>query len=226
VQDPFASGDSSTRTAFTVTPLSALVPLTKAHSFVVIADAFTVEVCCSAVFDDTVTVVVRAFDDPNETPLTVRVEPLIAVTDPNANPKFPLVLKPPAGGVRFPAGGPVRFGRAPPNRKPFVHEPFTGCEIVIRVAATTPLLLRAPVAITQAPTLRLDLGAVVCSVTVAEPADTFDVPVGLSDVVIVKVEPFTETTGPNTEPCTGEATKDAATRSAITISHLPSSSSR
>jgi hypothetical protein len=227
VQAPFVLGDSATRVASTVTPLSVLVPFTNAHSFVVIADAFTVFVSSSDVFDDRSTVVATAFDVPKGTPSTVSVDPLSFVTEPNANPKFPLRSKPPAGGVRVPAGGAGRFGRVPPNRKPLVHEPFTGAEIVIRVAAITPLLFRDPVAMTHAPTFRLDLGADVCSVTLAEPADTFDLPVGLSDVVIVNVEPFTETTGPNTDPCTGAAAaRTAAATSAIMINHLPSSSSR
>ena len=46
----------------------------------------------------------------------------------------------------------------------------------------------------------------------APAADTIDLPFGLSDVVIVNVVPFTETTGPNTDPCTGAAADPRALR--------------
>ena len=215
VQVPFVSGVRATFVAFTVTPLSVLVPLTKAHIFTWIADGLTVAVCRSDVFDDTVTVVVCAAEEPNFTPFTVIVEPLTFVTDPNAKPKFPFWPNPPAGGVRLPAGGvppPGRFPPRPPRpANPLVHEPFTGCETVILVAATTPLLSRAPEACTHAPTFRLDFGAAAISVTFAEASDTFDLPVGLSVVVIVNVAPLTDTTGPNNDPCTGAAAEATPT---------------
>jgi hypothetical protein len=201
----------ATLVAFTVTPLSVLVPLTKAHIFTLTADDFTVAVWKSEVFDDTVTVVVCVADDPNFVPFTVMFEPLTFVTDPNANPPFPLRLNPPAGGVRLPVGEVPPFGRLPPRpANPLVQEPFTAAEIVIRVAATTPLLLRAPVAITHAPTFRLDRGAASCSVILAEPAEMLAFPDGLSDVVIVNVVPFTAITGPNNDPWTGAAALAAA----------------
>ena len=61
--------------------------------------AFTLFVSRSEVFDETLTVVVRDFLDPNETPLTVSAEPLTFVSDPNAKPKFPPPPKPPGGRV-------------------------------------------------------------------------------------------------------------------------------
>jgi hypothetical protein len=205
VHVPFVSADSATLVAFTVLPLSALVPWMNAHIFTLIDDGFTVTVCRSDVFEETVTVVVRELP-PND-PLTVRVEPFTFVTDPTAKPPLP-GNPPPVRGVP-PAGG---VGLLPPVplRSPFVHEPFTGCEMVIRVAATTPLLLRVPVAITQAPAFRLDCRAAFCSVTFAEPAETADLPDGLSDVVIVKIVPFTAITGPNNDPWTGAAALAAA----------------
>jgi len=218
VHVPFVSGESAMRLAFTVTPLSALVPLTNAHIFTAMSDAFTVFVSSSAVFDETVTVVVVVvFVEPNERPFTVSVEPLTFVIDPNANPKFP-VPKPPDGRGVVPVLGvvPVRGGRVPvppprPKKPPAApHCPFTGAEIEMRCAATTPFALRVPIALTHAPTFRLERGAVACSVIVAEPADTSDLPVGLSEVVIVNVDPFTDTTGPETEPCTGVAAVAAA----------------
>ena len=202
---PFCFSDSEMLVAFTVTPLFVLVPATKAHMLVVIADGFTVTVCIRDVFAETVTVVVA------RGPFTVSVEPCTFVTEPSAKPKFAFGVKPPLGATRVPAGGGAPAGRVPPRMEScVVHEPLTGVEIVMRVAATTPLLLRVPVAMTHVPAFRLDLGAAACSVIFAEPAETADLPDGLSDVVIVTVEPSTETTGPNTEPWTGEAASSSA----------------
>jgi hypothetical protein len=148
VQAPFVSGDSATRVALTVTPLSVLVPFTNAHIFTAIADGFTVFVSSSEVFGGTITVVAVVADvEPKDRPRTVSVEPETFVTEPNANPKFAFPPKPPGG--RCPLGGvPLPPpGRVPPrNAKPPPHWPFTGAEIVIRVAVITPLPFRDPVA--------------------------------------------------------------------------------
>jgi hypothetical protein len=172
-------------------------------------------VCRRDTFDETVTVVVREADEPNDAPLTVNVAPLIFVTAPNAKPPLP-PAKPPGGVVLVPppAGRTGLVPRRPPAKPP-VHEPLTGCVIVMRLAVTTPLLLRVPVAMTHAPTFRLDRGAAACSVIVAEPVDTIALPFGLSEVVIVNVAPFTETIGPNNDPWVGLAAETSAASAAI-----------
>ena len=54
------------------------------------------------------------------------------------------------------------------------------------------------------------------------PTTTVDLPVGLSDVVTVNVEPFTETTGPEMEPLTGDAADATpASAHAATRTELP-----
>jgi hypothetical protein len=203
-----------TSAAFTVLPLSVLVPRTNAHVFVVIALALIVTRCVSAVFEEIVTAVVPSG------PFTVSVDPAIFVTWPNANPPglpLPPVRKPPEAGGVPPPGGRACLTTG------YAHEPFVAAVIEIRSAAMTPFDFCAPFAITQAPTFRLDRGAGACSVMCALAAETTDLPFGLSGVVIVNVVPLTATTGPETDPWTGDATDtSAAAAIARIILRLPS----
>jgi len=225
------SGVSETSVAFTVLPLSVLVPRTNAHVFVCTAVAFTVFVSESAVFEEKVTVVVAAFFVRKSVPLTVSVEPLSFVTEPNAKLKLPARWKPLGGRtVPVPPDGsvkrPARPSR-PPTVKPLPHFPLTGAEIEMWVAMTTPFAFFVPFAMTHAPTFSAERDADACSVIRADPADTTDLPVGLSDVVIVNVDPFTATTGPNTDPCTGDAAIASAAKAVASIvNHHPSSCCR
>ena len=95
VQLPLRGCDSETLCAVTLTPLSALVPKTNAHSFSFTADAWT-----RSVFEIWVADVSCTVDVPC-VPWRVTVEPLTDVIAPAAKPKFakPLRDAPPGGGV-------------------------------------------------------------------------------------------------------------------------------
>jgi hypothetical protein len=116
--------------------------------------------------------------------LTTRVEPLLLLIVPTAKPALAgsLGLKPP------PVPGPP-VGR-------FAQEDVTE----IRVA-TIFVPVFVPDADTQTPFFRSESDPVFCSlIVVFEPTDTLDLPVGLTEVETVKVEPLTATIGPEMKP--------------------------